>query len=212
MEETLKTHASYGMIDICKYQGGSGQFFGSDIIHNGGISLKIHTAEHRRALSNNWYHPKQQIIEVRMSYAQWVDAITSGMNTVGVPCTIESFNGKRIPQIQHVEDKQEKFSNELKDSHKRTKEMVDEVLEMLMDGNVGKRKKEELSKKLQMIKHRMGGNEEFIIEQFKEEMQDVVSEAKQSVSNYIDSKIHTYGIEAMRNDLQIGIERKGEDE
>jgi hypothetical protein len=212
MKEETKTHESYGMIDICKYTGGSGQFFGSDIIHNGGISLKIHTAEKKRMLSNNWYHSRNTLIEVRLSYAQWVDAITSGMNTSGVPCTIERFNGKSIPQKDHVEDKQEKFTQELKEMHTESKDMIDEVLDMLMDGNVGKRKKEEIAKKLSSIKQRMGGNESFVIEQFKEEMQDVVTEAKQSVSNYIESKINTYGIEAMREQMNVSIESKKDDD
>ena len=94
--ETTKQHPSYGMIDISQFTSTGTTFFGSDIVDNGGISITISTADVDRKLNDNWYHSDEQLIRISMSRSQWVDAITTSMNTSGVPCTLERVNGKGI--------------------------------------------------------------------------------------------------------------------
>lgn len=93
-----KKHESFGMIEISKFSSNGSQYFGSDILQNGGVTLKINRASVKRDLHREWFHSDENVITVRMSRNQFVDAITSGMNTSGVPCTLESLNGKRIEQ------------------------------------------------------------------------------------------------------------------
>lgn len=202
-----KEHASYGMIDISRYTGGDCQFFGSDLSHNGGISITISNAEVETKYSSQWYHPKNSIIEINMSHNQFVDAITSGMNTSGVPCTIKAIDCKRVPQIDHVGDKKEQFTNDMKDTHAEYHKRINDILEML-DGNLGKKKAKDIKHELDILKSHISSNTNFVMRCFNEAMEDTVTEAKHSISNYIDHKVHSLGIEGIREELKISIDKK----
>lgn len=200
-----KEHESYGMVQINKFSSNNSTFFGSDISHMGGISITISEADVDRKLSDNWYHSGKEIVRVEMSASQYVDAITSGMNTQGVPCTILRRENKSVDQICHIEDKKNLFMGEMKQTQDKFKESVNDIISLL-EGNIGKRKKEEIKKGLERLKWHISSNTNFVLKQFNEAMEKTVTEAKHSISNYIDNKVHTLGIEAMKDQLQIGIE------
>lgn len=207
MKRDVKTHESYGIIDIARFTGNGSQFFGSDLIHNGGISITIKKGEVERRLSKEWFFGHQEIIRVELSNNQFVDAITSGMNTSGVPCTIKHLNGIRVEQTQHVEDKKEVFRNEMKDTNQEYKNKIDSILEML-DGNIGKRKADQIRHELDVLKNHIGSNTNFVMNSFNEAMEKTVTEAKHSIANYIDHKVNSLGIEAMKNEVSIQIENE----
>lgn len=46
------------------------------------------------------------------------------------------------------------------------------------------------------------------MECFREEMDKVVTEAKHNVSSYIDNKIHSFGLHALKKDIDIKIEKE----
>lgn len=206
-EEEIKEHESYGMIDVSRFSGNNSQFFGSDLSHNGGISITICNAEKARNLNSDWFHSKDELIRIELSHNQFVDAITSGMNTSGVPCTIKRFGNNKIPQINHIEDKKEQFSNEMKDTHLEYEERIDNILKLL-EGNIGKRKADEIKNDLKVLKSHISSNTNFVMTCFNESMEKAVTEAKHSVSNYIDHKVHSLGIEGLKKELQISIENK----
>ena len=205
--ENKKEHESYGIIDISRFTGNNSQFFGSDLCHNGGIAITIRNAEKIRNLNSDWYHSKENLIRVELSHNQFVDAITSGMNTSGVPCTIKRLGNKRIPQIDHVEDKKEQFSSDMKDTHLEYKKRIDDILQML-SGNIGKKKTDDIKKQLEVLKSHISSNTNFVMTCFNEAMENTVTEAKHSISNYIDHKVHAFGIEGLKKELQISIEKK----
>jgi len=58
-------HESYGTLIIGRCTTNKGEaLFGSSIKHRNLISLKIHRAEIQRNLSNDWIHPREEIISV----------------------------------------------------------------------------------------------------------------------------------------------------
>ena len=206
-EEKKYTHKSYGMIDISRFQSNKSQFFGSDLIHSGGISISINNAEKSRYLHKEWYHGYGELIKIELSFNQFVDAITSGMNTSGVPCTVKRFNGDSIEQIDHVDDKREQFSVEMKDTQIEYKNKIDSILEMF-DGNIGKKKVNEIKHQLEVLKSHISSNTNFVMESFDKSMEKTVTEAKHTVANYIDHKVHSLGIEGIKNQLQISLEKE----
>ena len=198
-----KTHESFGMVRVAKYTGSS-EFFGSDIRHNGGVTIEISRGSVKHDLNRNWFHSGEELIRIDLSSAQFVDAITSGMNTAGVPCTIKEFNGARIPQIPHVEDKKQVFRNNMEETYVEYHKRLDEVMAKL-DGAIGKKKAAEIHHDLKVLKSHIKSNTNFVMTSFNESMEKTVTEAKQSISNYLDSKVQSLGIEAMRNELNISI-------
>ena len=202
-----KEHESYGMINISKFTGNNSQFFGSDLTHGGGVSITISKADVDRKYHREWFHSGEELIRVRLSASQYVDAITSGMNTQGVPCTIERYENKRVEQIDHVINKKEQFNNEMIDTQQEYISKIDSIIQEL-DGAIGKRKVSEIKNDLDTLKRHLLSNTNFVLKCFNEAMEDTVTEAKHSISNYIDHKVHTMGIEGLKEQLKISIENK----
>jgi len=206
MEDGKKVqHESYGMISISKFTSNHSQFFGSDLIHNSGVSITISGGEKRNHLSRDWFHSTEELIKVELSGNQFVDAITSGMNTSGVPCTITRFNGVGVEQTQHVEDKKEVFRNDMQDTHVKYHERISTILDMLDGNTIGKKKAAEIKHEIEILKQYISSNTNFVMNSFNEAMEKTVVEAKHSISNYIDSKVTSLGIEAIRDQLQVSI-------
>lgn len=203
-DKYTKQHESYGMIDISRFTSNGSQFFGSDLLHNGGISITISNAKKETKLNSDWYYQQDLLIRVELSHNQFVDAITSGMNTSGVPCTIKRITNKQVPQIDHVEDKKEQFKNNMKDTHEKYKERIDSIINML-EGNIGKKKANEVKFELGILKSHIESNTNFVMTCFNEAMEKTVTEAKHSIANYIDHKAHSLGIEGLKKQLQISM-------
>ena len=103
MDKVSRTHESYGIVNISKFSSNGSEFFGSDLVHNGGVSITISNGEVSRDLSTDRYNAVgRELVRIELTHNQFVDAITSGMNTIGVPCTIKRFNGKSLEQITHI--------------------------------------------------------------------------------------------------------------
>jgi len=207
-KQEYETHESYGMIDIAKFTG-KREFFGSDIIQNGGINIVISKASVERDLSTEWFHAEEEIISVEMSSNQFIDAITSGMNTAGIPCTIKHINGKRMQQIDHVIDKKQTFRNELINTHKEYFKKIDSLIE-LASKPISKKEQATILKDLGILRNHIASNTNYVMDCFNENMEKTVTEAKQSVSNYIDHKIHSLGLETIRKELSVSIENQKE--
>lgn len=203
------THESYGNIAINKFQSNQAEFFGSDIYHSGGISITISQAETERGYGRNRIYPRDQVIRVEMSYNQFVDAITSGMNTQGVPCTIRRIGKDSIPQVPHVEDKTKLFSQDMQDMYKEFQISIDSILNQL-DGNIGKKKLAEIKIKLESLKMNISSNTNFVMDTFTESMNDTVKEAKQSIASYVEHRVNSLGIEALRDQFAIELKDNSE--
>jgi len=202
-----KKHESYGMIKISRFSCNKSEFYGSDISHMGGISISISKSSVKRDLHGEWFHPEGELIRVELSANQYVDAITSGMNTEGVPCTITRYNNKSIPQISHIEDKKELFVNEMAGTQDEYMNKIQAIIDKL-EGGIGKRKSDEIKFDLEVLANHISSNTNFVLKSFNEAMENTVTEAKHSISNYIDHKVHTMGVEGIKDKLHMSIESR----
>ena len=86
-----ESHPSWGLVSAHRVQSTPGSIlFDSDIRHGHFIRLEVKRATRDRDLHRDWiHHSGQPLIEIDMSEAQWA-AMTSSMNTTGVPCTIRA--------------------------------------------------------------------------------------------------------------------------
>jgi len=197
----MNKHDSFGMLSIAKFSGQS-QFFGSDLIHSGGVQLTISRGIREQSHSRERYHTREHLIQINLSYNQFVDAITNGMNTIGVPCTLKYIGNTKVPQIEHCKDKKLQFS---KDMAETQQEYVNKILaiEKLLDGNIGKKKVDEIKHSLQVLSRHITSNTDFVMNNFTEAMEDTVTEAKHSIAGYLDNKVHSLGLETLKDQLKI---------
>lgn len=192
-------HETFGKISISKYSG-RGEFFGSDLVHNGGINIEISGASVERKVGREWIHSENLKIRVQMSHNQYIDMITSGMNTDGVPCTIIHDGTKFLDRIPHAKNTKEDFKRDFNKTNEQLLLRIEE-LQSKLSGNIGKRKLEELKHDLSIIKNHLESNIPFVMNSFTEEMEQVVTEAKHSISNYMEHKVRTLGLEAIKGDV-----------
>lgn len=198
-----REHESYGILQINKFTGNNQQFFGSDLIHSGGISVTVSTAN---AIDKEGYsivHGDKQIVSFEMSYSQWLDAITSGMNTQGVPVTLKYANGSRIPQIDHVEDKVNTFRKGVLSRSNKAVDALNNLQSVLSQSKLSKKEKEELRIAIACIKNDITVNTEFVKTLFDEHVEKQVSQAKHEVANYIESKVRSLGLQAIENNNDV---------
>ena len=200
-DEHNQEHPSYGMLSISKYSGHS-DFFGSAIHHEGGISLKIHQAKYERSLSGDHYYPGSvPLIEVQMSYNQFAEAITAGMNTSGTPCTISYFNGEHIP-IAVFQNKRKQFNNEFEHEMKILTEKMDKLTKNTEEilnkkGTISKGEKDLIKKQIDSLKMEINSNIPFLNTQFNRQIDKTVTEAKSEIEGFYESKVRSLGIDAV---------------
>jgi hypothetical protein len=134
--------------------------------------------------------------------------ITSGMNTDGVPCTIISSQSGHVPQIEHIEDKKLKFSNLMESRFQEYFEKLDRLAEFIDNTNMSKKAKSSLTNDINTLRIHIKSNTNYTMTQFNKAMEKTVTEAKQSISGFIESKVVSMGLESLKKSLEIDIEPK----
>lgn len=200
-----KHHESYGLLSIGRFQANHTRFFGSSVIHSGGIHLTIQTATKARSLNENRYHSDKNLIRVRLSPAQFADLITSP-NSPGVPCTIEWFGGKRMNEPPEVAVRAQ-FTNEFEEKVTGAFVMLEKVTRDIEDYfKTGKGSRVDIRDKLATVRRELSANAPFILSQFNRGMDKIVTEAKSEVESFVEGKIRSLGIGALSEDIKAAIE------
>ncbi len=199
-EVHVPEHESYGMVGISKRSSRGTALFGSSTQHNQTISLTIRTAEHLRSLNNDRYYAKKQLIEIELSENQFAQLITSANVGDGIPCTIRSVNGKMTSEPP-FQTKQNLFEGELKKEMtnltKDLDKMVANTKAILEKPNVGKADREQIISDINRLYRVLSDHLPFLHTQFREQMDDVVSESKIQIEAFAENVIRNKGLEAL---------------
>lgn len=194
---TKITHPAFGTVAFNRrYGGGSQTLFGSSIYHDNTIALTIRHADVTRNLNNDWYHGTRDIVEVEMSYSQFVEAITNMNSGTGIPCTIRhTEKDGRIPPC-HFVDKYTEFQTEMKESLDKTnadaEQLYKEVKELFeTKASISKKDRAEILAKLDRIVNGSKSSTIFTLDQFKEQMDKTVQEAKGEIEAFMQNKLLT---------------------
>jgi len=200
VEETkfgVKTaHPSYGTLLFNRAYGGKIPLFGSSIEHSNVITMELRHADITRGLNRDDIFGNKPIAIVEMSYSQFAEAITAFGQGTGVPVTIRyTEKDGRIPSCDFI-GKREQFTGEFKEqtskAMKKSEELIEEVAELFSSKKaLTKTDKENILKKLNMLKSDIGSNIEFIADQFNEQMDKTVMEAKGEIESFCQNKINS---------------------
>jgi len=102
-------------------------------LHRDQIEIAIRRSELHRNLSQDWYFPRDEVIAVRMSEAQFAAFVSSVNVGSGAPCT--RLNGQFLPTIPY-RPQQERFEQEVHGYVRKAVERVDKAIEEIM-GELG---------------------------------------------------------------------------
>ncbi len=219
-EKKKKEHESYGMLSFTNTTCNKGiNLFGSSIKCSNYITMKVHTAEDNRGLSENWYYPKKCIMEVQLSPAQFAEAITN-TNTVGVPCTLTRIMGQRMetpPENENMMDLQDELDDHINELSERIDKLTEysNILKNQKGGlKVGE--KNALINGIDSVAQQLKSNIPFLGKQVARQMNRTVHQSKCEVDSFISGLTNKLGIKALKDKFSmnktIEIDYNGGDE
>lgn len=199
-----QSHPSYGQICFNRTESTGERFYGSELSQRSYVSLEIHESEIYRSLNADRYHPRKNIIRLRMSNAQFAELITSFNRGSGTPCTIERIKGEGF-DLPEAESRKEVHSREFQERMKafasNNVNTMNEILEL--SKGLSAKRREEIKRKLQRINSEVASNIPFFADQFQEHMDKVVNDAKCEVEGYVENKIRSAGLSAIADQFQL---------
>lgn len=192
---TQTSHPSYGTLLFNRAYGGKTPLFGSSIEHSNVITMELRHADITRGLNRDDIFGNKPIVKVEMSYSQFAEAITSFGQGTGIPVTIRyTEKDGRIPPCDFV-SKREQFTDEFK---AKTKDVMNDSQKLIQDVTdlfsqkkaLTKADKESIISKLRKLSMDLGCNLDFIADQFNEQMDKTVMEAKGEIESFCQNKIN----------------------
>lgn len=193
---TKTSHPSYGTLAFHRRTGGPTPLFGSSIEHRDTIAMTLYHADVNRGLHEDRFYGDKAIAEVEMSYSQFAEAITSMNMGSGVPVTIRwTEKDGKIPPCDFI-SKREQFADEFKEKRKKATEesqqIINDVAELFeQKKNLTKADRQEILSKLSKLNQDIGCNMDFIADQFNEQMDKTVMEAKGEIESFCQNKVNS---------------------
>ena len=192
---TKTSHPSYGTIMFNRSNSKETSLFGSSIKHDNVITMELKHADIERGLNRDWIYGNAPIVKIEMSYSQFTEAITSFGCGSGVPCTIRyTEKDGRIPEYDFV-SKREQFTDEFQAKReevtKESQQLIQDVADLFSQKkSLTKADKESVLSKLRKLSMDLGCNLDFIADQFNEQMDKTVMEAKGEIESFCQNKIN----------------------
>lgn len=193
---TKTSHPSYGTLAFSRRTGGATPLFGSSIEHRDTIAMTLYHANITRGLHSDSIYGDKKIAEVEMSYSQFAEAITSMNMGSGVPVTIRwTEKDGRIPTCDFV-SKREQFADEFKEHVNKamddSQNLIKEVWDLFnQKKTLTKADEETILSKLSKLSMDIGCNMDFIADQFNEQMDKTVMEAKGEIEAFCQNKVNS---------------------
>ena len=190
-EETV--HPAQGIISLTKCTCNGEVLFGSKIQHENFLKLEISAAEIVKDNYSVHYFPRKHFISVKMSASQFANLLIS-TNTIGVPCTVDSVNGKyveKLPKLEPIKVEIEKETNaEIKEIQKKATELY--TLIASLKGTVTKNQKEELRNLSVQIHNGINSNLDFLFDTHVKKLEkvgsEIVAEAEARIESMLQNK------------------------
>jgi hypothetical protein len=206
--EIEEEHESFGLLQISRVQSSGSRLFGSHLErHQHYIVLTISRAKVCHGLSSDRYHPTGQLIEIALSSAQFAEAITSLNSGVGAPCTIHDVLRIRMedvpPEAQAEHRKiREGFEERIAAQTEELRKTHADLGTIIESGKtVSKGRAKEMHKVLWRAWKTLDDSAPFIINQFRESADRVVTSAKADVEAFAQHVLARAGMAALAEGL-----------
>lgn len=205
-EEKKFTHESYGLAGLYRTEGTVGALFGSHLDkHHTTMHLRVYHAERRHDLARDWFGtagPRQPIVEIVFSAAQFAEFVTTPNMGDGVPCTIRSIEGRRMADPPKVDTEAQATQASVDEGFvslaRKLNTMLGECREALADAKVPQKRQDAILGPIAGLVQEMTCNIPWAAGQLRETMAKTVSAAKAEVEAALVHMIHKAGIEHLQ--------------
>ena len=214
---TSFTHDAYASIRLTNPQGGSSTLFGSDIGHDNRVRIEICRARLDRSHGRDWIFPRETVVDVEMSHAQFAQFITSSGKGDGTPCTLiaapsQDTRVQAMPAIANIETKHATFKREIRDEAMNTveflKKKVSTLMSLVADGKPRISELRAVSRSLENALDNFPSNMEFVVSSAEEALEKATSDAKIEVEAYIAATAQRIGLNHISQLGQIEYKEK----
>lgn len=220
LSDKEERHPAYAQLTIHRQSGGYNNLYGSAIKHQDTICLEIHkSAKYTSEWSERYFAAGIPLISVRMSQAQFAQAITSMNMGSGVPITLEAVRGKVMPKCQEVtvseraNDDLRSNLNKFADKIARGQARVNEIL--AKKGSILKGERQEIKNVYDRLMQDLRSNMPFLHTCMTEAYDKTATSAKADIEAFYDNAIRRMGLEAIENQSKdidtIEWDNKGEE-
>jgi len=202
-------HESFGMLRICRMTGG-GRLFGSHLDnHRDKIQIVVSTAYRQHSLSRDRFFRDQELIELEMSPVQFAQAITTLNHGDGIPCTLKFVTGKGeiepVPETHESEQVKvlKRFRSQVWELTSSIEGRQEELDRILSKKTLTKKDRERISWIFAELFKWFSSSAPFILKQFEESAERVVSAAKSQVEEFVTSTLIRAGMEKLAEGFEL---------
>jgi len=221
--DTVERHESYGQLLISRTSGGHGQrhLYGSRVEYHP-VTMRMEVRRSERHFSNDLsydrFHPRESLLELEMSAAQFTDALTLMNHGEGVPVTIRYVGGVAMEPVptEHRSEQHmivEGFKEKMDDVRASVGDDLEKLEAILAKKSIGKADRKEIAWLFEKITRSFSDNAAFTLSQFNEATDKLETEAKKEVEAFAASVLLRAGAEAVQAgnvDLKSGLEGTSE--
>jgi len=197
------THPAYAQICASRVSGHA-VLYGSEFNHQHYVCIRIKTSAHVRSLSNYWHHGQRELIEVCMSEAQWASFVSSMNVGDGPCCTLHHFNGELVPQPPEPKQTTAHFRKEIAQVYVEVQATLSAIADELGEA-IGKRRSEELQKRVRTAAHRIVGSAGFGADQFDEHMESTDEKAKIEANAVVEAAVRRAGLQSIADGAVLSL-------
>ncbi len=128
----------------------------------------------------------------------------------GTPATLYHIKGEKMPEspfMGKVEQHSKEFANRMSDLSSKLELKMQTAKTILDSGkNIGKKEKEALMNIFSSFIQEMGSNIPFCEQQFVEQMDKTIHEAKMQIDQHMKNTAHSLGIPMVQQDEMLSID------
>lgn len=193
---TTTTHPAFGQV-ACGRISGQAYLYGSDFSHQHFMYIEIRRSQLHRDISHDWHFPREELIKVYLSEAQWAAFVSSPNHGSGVPCTISWLTGQGdIPELPAPRKPQDLYMLDVDNKIRAAAERIDQAIGIVEAELAGlsQKKRETVVKTLEALRRDIGANLPYVRKSFGEHMEGLVEKAKTEAHAYATALITRLGL------------------
>lgn len=207
-DRVIQEHPAYGRITLTHPSGGNTEMFGSDIIHNERIALRIDLAYEETAYGIPNYRSQPQsrggrVVELELTAYQWAGLVASHSGN-GVPCTLRYItpHGQgNLPLIDGQNTSTEQANREIEASlkimMKRHAEGLEALSALIAKGKANKGELQAAMEKFQNIHAKLPEVTAYALHTFTEHSETVMARANAEIEASLNNLIQRTGMKAL---------------
>lgn len=203
-EEIIESHPAFGSVSLSNISGHK-VLFGSELPHDSFLRIKVCSSERIYGKDKDRYYPNiKPYIEFDLTKTQFAEFLSSGNRHAGIPCTLNRFNGTSVPEIKREEESSNlgrliKFKlEEFKNNEEKFNEPIDEIKTILNKKTIGKKDKEKIENKLNIIHYKLMDELDWAFTLLTEVSEETLDKVKSEFESYVEKRIFETGLDLLK--------------